>query len=244
MSSRVLVTRPQPGAGATARRLDELGFEAVVLPLTEIRELAVDPLPAASPIDAVVVTSANAVRHAPRELLSLFLDRPCFAVGAETAAAAGKSGFSRVAAGTGDAAGLARLVTDTLPPGARILYLCGRVRLVGVEDRLRRKGMHVAIAETYDAPEVVYPIDELTDRLGSAPLDAALLHSARAASGLAGLVSLPGIEPLFAKTLFLCLSDRVAAALRDVGEGRVFAAPTPDEAALLALLRQRCGNGA
>lgn len=244
MSLRVLVTRPQPGAGATARRLDELGFDPVVLPLTEIRSLAVDPLPAATPIDAVVVTSTNALRYARPELLVPFLGRPCFAVGTETAAAAGKAGFSRVLAGTGDAIGLAHLVTDTMSPGAQLLYLCGRVRLSSLEDRLREKGMHVTIAETYDAPEIAYPVDELAARLGSAPLDAALVHSARAAAGLAGLVSLNEIEPLFAETLFLCLSDRVAAAFRDIARGRVFSAQTPDEAALLALLRQRCGNGA
>ncbi|TJX45058.1 MAG: uroporphyrinogen-III synthase, partial [Mesorhizobium sp.] len=32
---RVLVTRPEPGASRTARKLEEMGFEPLLLPLTE-----------------------------------------------------------------------------------------------------------------------------------------------------------------------------------------------------------------
>ena len=60
MSLRVLVTRPQPGADRTAARLQEAGFEPIVLPLSEI--VAVAPaLPASLP-GAVAISSANAVR--------------------------------------------------------------------------------------------------------------------------------------------------------------------------------------
>lgn len=244
MSRRVLVTRPQPAAGGTARRLAELGFDPIVLPLTEISALSFDPLPDVAATDAVVVTSANALRHADPTLLAPFLDMPCFAVGEETASAAARAGFSSVVAGPGDAVGLARIVTDSLSSGVQLLYLCGRMRLSNVEDLLREKGMHVVVVETYDAPEIAYPAGELMVRLGSEPLDAALLYSSRAATAIGRLVSLPEIEPLFAETLFLCISERVAAAFRGVPQARVFVARTPEEAGLLALLVQHCGNGA
>ncbi|RWD19075.1 MAG: uroporphyrinogen-III synthase, partial [Mesorhizobium sp.] len=32
---RVLVTRPEPGASRTAQRLEEMGFQPILLPLTE-----------------------------------------------------------------------------------------------------------------------------------------------------------------------------------------------------------------
>ncbi len=243
MGRRVLVTRPQPGAGATARRLVELGFEPIVLPLTEIRALSLDPLPDSATIDAMVVTSANALRHAGPALLAPFLDKPCFAVGAETAASAAKAGFGRVVAGPGDAVGLVRLVTDSLSAGAGLLYLCGRVRVSNIEDLLRKKGMHVAVHETYDAPEIVYPAGELMVRLASEPPDAALLYSARAATALGRVMSEPQVEPLFAETVFLCISERVAVAFPGVAPERVFVAATPDEAGLLGLLGQHCGNG-
>ena len=67
---RVLVTRPEPGASETARRLEELGFVPIKLPLQEIFALPVGTDAIRSKIGAVAVTSANAIRHAPRGLLA------------------------------------------------------------------------------------------------------------------------------------------------------------------------------
>lgn len=242
MGRRVLVARPQPGADATARRLEQLGFVPLVLPLTEIRSLAVVSWPAAEGIDAVAVTSTNALRHAPADLIAAAADRPCFAVGAETADAARREGFSNVVAGNGDAAGLARTILGALGPGGQILYLCGRVRLSAFEDLLRDGGTIVDVVETYDAPDVTYSPDAILSGLGSVPVDAALLHSAKAAARLAGLTVRPKLRPLFSGTAFFCLSERIGTALSGIAEERIFWPETPDEAALLALLRRHCGN--
>src|SRR5688572_14398609 len=79
--AKVLVTRPQPGAARTARRLAELGHRPVELPLTRTVALPVEAASFDRPVDAVAVTSANALRHAPPELVARLADRPCFAVG-------------------------------------------------------------------------------------------------------------------------------------------------------------------
>src|SRR5262245_13671221 len=96
MRLRVLVTRPEPGASRTARRLAEQGFEPVVLPLTEIRPLPADHFPDSANIDAVAATSANAIRHAPRRLISTLTGKPVFAVGGGTARATRNAGFATV----------------------------------------------------------------------------------------------------------------------------------------------------
>ena len=64
---RVLVTRPEPGASRTAVKLRAMGFEPVLLPLSETKPLAIprDPIPESAV--AVAITSANAIRHAPEE---------------------------------------------------------------------------------------------------------------------------------------------------------------------------------
>src|SRR5262245_13133093 len=103
MRGRVLVTRPEPGASRTARRLAEQGFEPVVLPLTEIRALPSDHFPDAANVDAVAVTSANAIRHAPRPLISTLAGKPVFAIGGETARAVKNAGFATVFEGRGNA---------------------------------------------------------------------------------------------------------------------------------------------
>ena len=56
----VLVTRPQPGAAETARRLLALGRTPVLAPVLEIVPLAAD-LPPPDGIQAVLITSANAL---------------------------------------------------------------------------------------------------------------------------------------------------------------------------------------
>ena len=79
---RALVTRPEPLAERTARRLAETGWTPVVLPLTEIRPIEVDPARIPTGAGTIAVTSANAILNAPPGLLSRISSLPCLAVGA------------------------------------------------------------------------------------------------------------------------------------------------------------------
>jgi uroporphyrinogen-III synthase len=88
---RLLVLRPQPGASATAERARSLGLDPALIPLFEIEPLewtAADP----AGFDALLLTSANAVRFGGDELKSL-LPLPVHAVGAATAEAACEAGL-------------------------------------------------------------------------------------------------------------------------------------------------------
>ncbi|WP_292579699.1 uroporphyrinogen-III synthase, partial [Mesorhizobium sp.] len=76
---------------------------------------------------AVAVTSANAVRHAPKALVASLAELPCHAVGKRTAEACRAVGFLSVAEGPGDAEALADAIAGGLA-GKAIVYLCGRVR--------------------------------------------------------------------------------------------------------------------
>ena len=60
---RVLVLRPEPGAAATVKRARARGLDAVAIPLFEIEPLAWEAPPAGG-FDGLLLTSANAVRHA------------------------------------------------------------------------------------------------------------------------------------------------------------------------------------
>jgi len=86
MGGRVLITRPEPGAVQTAKRLRALGWKPVCLPLTEISPLPAE-LPAGCKFDAVAIPSANAIRHARPALLRALAGLPVFAVGQRTAEA-------------------------------------------------------------------------------------------------------------------------------------------------------------
>ncbi len=244
------MTRPQPGAARTARRLAGRGIVAIELPLTEIvavpvnvevvrqlgvgfGEMAKSPAFQGMTEIAVAATSANALRHAPKELLAALSGLPCFAVGGETAAQAREAGFSDVREGPGTADALAELLIGE-PRPRNVLLLCGRVRLSGFERRLAEAGITVQALETYDTLPIGYAPEALSAALGKEPIDAVLLYSAGAAENFLGLHW--QADGMFARTKFLCLSARVADRLVPLDDSRILVAAEPTEDALLALL--------
>ncbi|CAN7274151.1 uroporphyrinogen-III synthase [Mesorhizobium amorphae] len=233
---RVLVTRPEPGAARTVSRLQDMGFQPILLPLTETVALPVDA--GARPLDAaaVAVTSANAVRHAPDEFIAALAALPCHAVGNRTAEAARKAGFLSVSEGLGDAAALADAIVAGCSAGT-IAYLTGRVRFRAFEERLMAAGVRVRAIETYDTLVLDYSDTDLLARLSNRPIEAVLLYSAKAAAATETLIRRPALRDLFEKTVFFALSGRIAAAFESIAGSRIEIAPEPQEEALLELLR-------
>jgi uroporphyrinogen-III synthase len=235
MGGRVLITRPEPGAARTGERLRTLGFEPVRLPLTEIRLIAAE-LPSGHIFDAVAVSSANAVRHARPSLLRALAGLPVFVVGRRTAEAATEAGLATPTVGPGDGQGLAALMASRLPRGARIAYLCGRVRAHGFEGTLRAAGIEAVPVETYDTAILDYTDEELKAALGSEALDAVLLYSRVAAEAFLKLTDRSVTSPLLARAIFICMSERAAGPAMAVWGRRVRIAGEPSEEAMLARL--------
>ncbi|THF57533.1 uroporphyrinogen-III synthase [Ollibium composti] len=237
---RVLVTRPEPGATRTAGRLRQLGFEPLVLPLSATKPLAVDDAAVPDDAAAVAVTSANALRHAPHRLIGRLTALACHAVGERTAAAAQAAGFHAVEAGPGDAAGLAEAIAPQLV-GKRLVYLCGRERFPLFEDRLAEAGVRITAIETYDTVAVEPPDATVLSLLGGRAADAVLLYSVKAAEAAARLVRHTALIPALENAAVFCLSARIDAAFRVAGDGKGarHVAATPDEEALMALLRAK-----
>ncbi len=162
---RALVLRPEPGNAATCARLAARGVPAVALPLFVMRALPW-VVPDAAAYDALLLTSANAVRHAGAALATL-AHLPVLAVGGATAAAAQAAGLRVAAEGSG---GVRDLVAAR--GSGRLLHLAGRahVALPGVEVR--------AVYASEPAPLA-------PDALAVADGAVALLHSPRAARAFA-----------------------------------------------------------
>ncbi|MEI9430038.1 uroporphyrinogen-III synthase [Mesorhizobium sp. Cs1299R1N3] len=235
---RVLVTRPEPGASRTARKLEEMGFEPLLLPLTETMALPVDAKAVPDDVAAVAVTSANAVRHTPRDLMAMLSNLPCHAVGKRTAEAARDAGFLSVSEGPGDAEALADCMGIAFS-GKAIVYLCGRVRFPAFEQKLEAAHVQVHAVETYDTIAVSYSDEAILPLISGQSVDAVLLYSAKAAAAMQVLASRPALQKVFEKTRVFVLSVRIAAAFGDSAGKAVRVAARSDEEALLALLRAR-----
>lgn len=230
MTRRILVTRPEPGASATARRLVAAGFDPVVVPLTKIVPIR-GTIPAGD-FDAVMATSANAPRYLAPEAAAALAVLPFYAVGEATAAAAREAGFRDVRSGSGTGQALARFVADDLGRGARLLFLAGRLRTPTTEQALVAAGITVAPVEVYNTVKVGLSADDLDNALGDAPLDAVLFHSRAAAE----VVSEHSFVHSLEDATFLCLSERIAACLPEALRRRARVASKPDEDALIALI--------
>jgi uroporphyrinogen-III synthase len=233
---RVLVTRPEPGASRTARRLQDMGLQPVLLPLTETAALPASAGLIPGDAVAVAVTSANAVRHAPKAVIAALAALPCHAVGTKTTEAARKMGLSSVIEGSGDAEALADSIAAAFP-GKAIVYLCGRVRFPVFERRLEVAGVRVQAVETYDTLAVQYSDETILALLSGQAVDAVLLYSAKSAAALHVMAKRPALQKVFEKTLVFALSARIAAAFDDSAGKAIRIAAQPDEEALLALLQ-------
>ena len=171
MTRPIAVLRPEPGNRATAAAIEAAGHRAIRLPLFEARPLPWE-VPEAEDYDALIVTSANAMRHGGPGLARL-LALPVHAVGDATAASARRAGFEVVQAG---ASGSAELLDVAEAAGVRrALHLAGRERLVD-------RGGIIADVRTVYASEALPVSAEAASQLEGA---VALLHSARAGKRLA-----------------------------------------------------------
>lgn len=212
---RLLILRPEPGAGATAARASALGLDPILCPLFAIEPVAWDaPDPAA--YDALLLTSANAVRHGGAGLGALAA-LPVLAVGEATAAAARAAGLTVTATG---AAGVEALLA-TVEADQRLLHLTGADHTeVATAHRIDRIAVYraAAIAEPRLPPTAGLVL---------------LVHSPRAGQRLAELV------PDRAATAVAAISEAAAAAC-GTGWQALDWSDQPTNSALLALAARLC----
>jgi uroporphyrinogen-III synthase len=212
----LLILRPEPGAGATAKKAEARGLSPIIRSLFAVEARAWDA-PDPARFDSVLITSANAVRHGGTAV-GRFRHLPAFAVGAATAHAARDAGFANVVEGSGTA-------SDAL----RALGEAGHSQPI-----------HLAGADRTAYPELTFTV---TTRVvyAATPIDVdlptghyvALVHSVRAAARFAALCPSPAHVDVIA------ISMLVADAARP-GWRSVHIAADPADNAMLALAATLC----
>ena len=211
---KLLLLRPEPGLSASAERARHLGLEFIGCPLFRVEPVAWQ-VPAPSAYDALLLTSANAVRNSGPGLASMS-SLPVHAVGEATASAARAAGLTVETVGDRDLSALLAI----LPAGLRLLHLAGADHVECRDARIDRR--------------VVYRAAEIADP-GLPSLDGlvAAIHSPRAGARLA---SLAGRSPSTA----IAAISQVAAEACGSGWERVEIATKPDDTSLLALAAMLC----
>ena len=212
MSRPLAVLRPEPGASATAARIEALGARAIRLPLFAVHALAWEaPDPAG--FDALLLTSANAVRLGGAELQRL-KDLPVLAIGTATAAEAERAGLEIARIGRNDAAAL----LDQAQGYTRMLHLAGRERT------LEAGGPIAQVIPVYATEPLAVDAARLEGSV-------ALIHSTRAGARLAEIARARD------RIAVAAISAKALAAAGDGWAGRAAATEPSDTALIAAALR-------
>ncbi len=221
---KLLITRPEPGAGETYDILLEMGHEPVIEPLLiyvptgEIIDL--------TGVQALAATSAEGVRAFARQ--SRRRNLPIFAVGEATAQAARAAKFSDVRSAAGDATALSRLLANLDPQRGAVVHLAGR----DVARKLAIPGLDIRRAVLYAAEAASGFSPGVAQSLSKGSFGGVLLFSPRTAQIFAKLMRSSGIKP--GGLIGYCLSSAVARGLGGLCSTRIAERPTQDE--LLALI--------
>jgi len=225
----VLVTRPEPGAGETAARLERAGFVPILAPMLDIRPLAAPPPP---PADAILLTSRNGLLGLPPGPITA----PVFAVGRATERAARARGATAVAGADGNAEDLAALIRARLPAGSTLLLPAAAGQGGALAAALRAAGYAVHLHPCYEAR----PADTLPEparaALAAGRIAAALFFSAETARAFVRAVRRAGLETATEPVTACAISPAVTVALEPLVWRHVRVAGRPNQEALLALL--------
>jgi uroporphyrinogen-III synthase len=225
----LLILRPEPGASATQAAASALGLVAERFALFRAEPRAWDA-PAPDTFDALLLGSANALRHGGAGLAA-YAGKPAYCVGQATALAARATGLSIAATGQG---GLQPLLDAATHP--RLLRLAGQARV----DLSPPDGITLVERVCYhSAPQ---PLPHALARLLTTyalPGFIALLHSGEAARHFAQEMTRLAL-PL-SRVHGVAIGPRVTEiAAQTPGWASLSTAAQPTDAAMLAMAQQMC----
>ena len=188
-------------------------------PLLAIRPLS-PALPDLGGFAALAFTSRNGVSAFAD--LTPWRDRPVFTVGEATAQAAREAGFSDVQSADGAVDDLVALIAREMQPGERLLAAVARQPVADLTCLLTGR-VQVETLAVYEAAE--------TGAVAPHDTAAILIHSPRAALGLAGL----GAEAIEQRRI-VAISAQAAAPLNGLPVADLCIATHPSETGMLEAL--------
>jgi len=207
--ARLIVTRPEPQAQKTVEALKLRGHTVIHVPLTELKPLA-HSNELSRDVNALIATSANALKFAQPELIAQCAGKPIYCVGSKTAQLAVALELD-VNTCCETAEELASIIARQ--PTQNFGYLCSKHRMSTLDDSLPPDQLH--IIETYEAPFIRPNLDASTS------VDGVLFYSIRAAQAWAET----GIQAQF----HFCMSENIAKNLSSDQQQKAKIATKPHE---------------
>lgn len=238
MARFLLITRPAADARALGDAVAEFGFVPLFAPALEIVDRPDVPLPPTGDADAVIFSSANAVRALMRRgdrALSAYRALPVYAVAEHTAEAARGAGFIDIRTGPGTMAGLAAQLSGPNGP-VRMIHFRG----VDIRDdpAVLLPGRVAHSVPLYQAMAIAsLPVDVGMALCGGG-VGGVVFYSARSAKAFMDALcrGWPGAD--LSRTKALCIAPPVIDSLMQYGVpwSGLLVSQTPDQTGMLSLI--------
>jgi len=236
---RLLVTRPEPDASDQARKLGQMGLDALVEPMLEIEFLDAGNLDeTVAAAQALIATSRNGLRALARlPILGRALGTPVLAVGPATASLAKELGFEQVHEGAGRAQDLIAVANENCEPvSGPLVHLAGKELAFDLKGKLEARGFGVLQPVLYRASAKRALSAAAKREFKTGGLMGAILMSPKTAKIYARLIAAAGLEGAVAQVMHFCLSPAVAKQLSAIPGARYLVAKRPNQDDLLALI--------
>ncbi len=233
---RLLLTRSEPDAEASAARLRARGHSVLRAPMLEIAFLA--PPPELGEPGAIALTSANGARAiAAWPQSRAWKQKRVFAVGDATAEAARIAGFTQIESAKGGSIELAALIArSTRPADGAVLFPAAETVAGDLAAALREDGFEVRQVTAYRATPIIRLAAPVRAAMADRKIDAILFYSERGAGTFTDIVKREALAGALADIRLLALSSQVARPLGGLSPSRTEVAAEPTEASLFALL--------
>ena len=234
----LLLTRPEAQSRALAKDIEEISpaTKCLISPLLEIAFCG--GLPNISKFQALIFTSINGVQAYAK--MGGDRDMHCYCVGARTATAARDIGL-KVTSANGTAADIVAVILQELTPsGGPVLHVRGEYSVGDIARHLSEKGFDAEEAVVYQQKTLALSVTA-RKALQRGEVAGLPVYSPRTAGNLAAMFVENPMWSTHSLTA-LCISENVAAALREANFGHCEVADEPNGAAMLSLIERFCAK--
>ncbi len=238
-SKKIIVTRPEEDGVAFAQyacdRLNDISFDDFLFaPMLSVAHYDVQ-LPEFSEGDAVILTSAHAVRVFEGDVADeAWRDLPFYVVGDKCKTALLQLGAHHIEACAPNVSSL----IDALPQrqDMRFWYLRGRDVSYDTRSALHARGQGIEELVCYEANMSTQITEECLQSIQSGDVRAITFFSQRTAQAFCDAMAREPTELPLEDITFLCISEKVADAFSEIG-GQCRVARTADADGMIGLLK-------
>lgn len=240
----IVITRPKDQAIETAKEIENLGLQALVEPLLDVRPLPYE-MPDLNAYQGIIFTSANSVKYYTGEY-----DCPCFVVGEKTAERikrtieakphlSGRDHLLHEAAKNVE--DLQQRIENTIEDNALpLLYVRGVDIAIDLKQNLELKDIIVEDLIVYDASLIKQLSDEFVAGVKEQKITAITVFSKRTALNLVRLIERYKLQKQLSTINVLSISESVLECVHSLKWKGTYASENPDLKSMLALIKSVC----